>query len=403
MAASTTTRPTILRPDPRTLLPPLLACLPTAFVSPHPPPALLPQLSPILRQRLSLLSGNTSSGNGGWLSLLSWDAQRASKLGKHLEGIQFEAHPVSGELEIEDVEVIQWRRLDEETLHCRMEVAEFELLPVWLWVENDDQNGGTGAGWKLAELRVLQDKEDGTEWYTTPEEANAAKSTPAVAPPAPAAPTAQHDDDEDDDDDDYWNAYDRTPGRTPARTPAKRSPAPPAASNLRTSTVPQVGPTAEELAYFARYASEVQPALDAHDPDEETENAEIAGTSTLHGDELARAVNPTRQAVYEDTPPSYSPPPPGPQAPARYLQEEEIPAPRPTSPSSTTSVERLEALAAKEESGGVTRAEVGVRQFISTEMKSLFRLARSVGMERAEFADVVERELGVLGMFEGDD
>ena len=429
-------------PDARALLPPLLACLPTAFVSPHPPPALLPLLSPILRQRLTLLSGNTSSGNGGWLSLLSWDTSRAKKLGKHLEGVQFEAHPVSGELELEDVADISYRRLDEETLHSRLQVSEFGLLPIFVWIENDSQNGGTGTGWKLAELRVLEDgSEDSDLWHSSLDAAEAAFSKPAptassataTAVPAvaqtssqPPAPTAQHatakdEEDDDDDDDDYWAQYDSTPGRTPARTPAKHSPAPTsrpfASSNLSTSNV--VGASKEEVEYFARYASEVQPALDSHDPDEENE---IAGESTLRGEEFTRTagvdaaeregggggeVARTQKSLYQaDT------------ETEKRGRGDEFSAPRAVSPSSQGSVERLERVAMQQEtqgegkdggvsgdetSGAVTRAEVGVRQFISTEIKSLYRLAKSVGMERREFGDVVARELEVLGFMDGDD
>lgn len=415
----------VTTPDARTLLPPLLACLPTAFVSPHPPPALLPQLSPILRQRVSLLSGNTSSGNGGWLSLLSWDPQRASKLGEHLEGVQFEAHPVSGELELEDVDIIQYRQLDQETLQSRFQVSEFNLLPLYVWVQNDDQNNGTGPGWKLAELRVLEDKEDGTEWYDslsgameaasftarkplptpmTPVTSTAAHTSAAnqqrqqvyaAPPPAPAAA-------DEDDDDDYWASYDRTPGRTPARTPVKHSPAPTAARKHSTNI--QVGPTAEELEYFARYASEVQPALDSHDPDEEMENGDMAGESTLQGGEFTRPVQePVQQKSPLKTDEGDA------MAPAEVVEmvrrrQEEVPleAPRATSPSSQGSVERLERAVSAGE-GGVTRAEVGVRQFISTGMKSMYRLARSVGMDRADFEEMVQRELEVLGFMEQDD
>ncbi|KAL1297656.1 hypothetical protein AAFC00_006211 [Neodothiora populina] len=403
---------TATAPEPRTLLPPLLACLPTAFVSPHPPPALLPLLSPILRQRVTLLSGNTSSGNGGWLSLLSWDTSRASKLGKHLEGVQFEAHPVSGELELEqDVETIKWRRLDEETLQARLEVKEFDLLPVYLWVENDEgPGGGEGPGWRLAELRVLGDaREDESEWFDSAEEATAATASgKAAVGSAQASVLAQQqesqidDDDDDDDDDDYWNAYDRTPGRTPARTPAKHSPAPTAAaqtSSLRNQV--QVGPTSEELEYFSRYASEVQPALDSHDPDEEHEDLLLGGDddeqqqqtqgSTLIGDELTKAMHQQQQQQQQQQ------------------QRETIHAPLATTSSSrTSSVDRLEEHAAAtavrhgHNNGDVptVRAETGVRQFISTEIKSLFRLAKSVGIDRAEFGEILEREIGVLGLLE---
>src|ERR1700722_5722616 len=96
-------------PAPRDLLPPLLACLPTAFASSRPPPALLPLLSPILRQRVQLLSCES------WLPLLCWDAHAASKLPGIIENIQLEPPPVSGEVELRDVETIQYRRLDPET------------------------------------------------------------------------------------------------------------------------------------------------------------------------------------------------------------------------------------------------------------------------------------------------
>lgn len=61
------------------------------------------------------------------------------------------------------------------------------------------------------------------------------------------------------------------------------------------------------------------------------------------------------------------------------------------------------ALRDEEGKGGITRAEVGVRQFVGTEIKSLYRLARSVGMDRVEFTEMVERELEVLGFMDGDD
>lgn len=429
-------------PDAHTLLPPLLSCLPTAFVSNKAPPALLPLLSPILRQRVNLFSGNTSSGDGGWLTLLSWDPKRASKLATKVESLHFEPHPVSGELEVEEIEMIAYRRLDQETFQSRLELTEFDLLPVYVWCENDDG----GSGWRLAELRSLEDREDGTEWFETVAEANAASSSQTrrasvKAPPPPpstdasaasASTEAEHEDD--DEDDDYWAAYDRTPGRTPARTPVRRSPVP------TTTKSPFSGPSADELAYFARYASEVQPALDSHDPDE----PEIAdGSSTLTGEELTRggggvpatapapAVSASTstnhnhvtfddddnndqieeakeekeeeeiegRSPYDPTalPPAYAP---AGLDVAPTFSEGLISAPRARSPSnsSTGSVERLEQGAQE-----MTRAEVGVKQFVSTEIKSLFRLAKTVGIERAEFERMVRTELEVLGMMEVDE
>jgi hypothetical protein len=383
----------ITPPEPRTLFPPLLACLPTAFMSPRPPPALLPLLSPILRQRVNLLAANASSGQGGWLNLLSWSSSRSSKLGAKAENLQLEAHPVSGELELEDIDKIRYRRVDEETLQCCLQVEEFGLLPVYMWCENDAEGGQLGGttGWRLAELRALEDlSEDAAQWSSSIDAANdvfESKSHPnAPSTTIPQQATAE-DDDDDDDDDDYWASYDRTPNnRTPARTPAKRaSPAP------GTSSTSNLAPTNDELEYFARYAAEVQPALDDHDPDEE--HPETAD-STLRGGEFS-----AKKAAGE---PNTNPAPPMYAAENNEFnntlrsQKQELEAPRPTSPGS--SVDVLERGAED-----MTRAEIGVKQFISTEMKSMFRLARSVGMGREEFERIIKTEIDVLSMLEADD
>lgn len=417
-------------PSPRDLLPPLLACLPTAFVSQRPPPALLPLLSPILRQRLSLLfsSASAPTAAGGWLSLLSWDNTVAAHLAPKVESLTLEPHPSSGELEIEEPSVVEYRRLDEETLQCRMQMDEYGLVVCYLWVDNDEHGGG-GAGWRVADVRTVEDKDDGSAWYPTAESAtdafesgahnrstatngsgNGASSAPAHAS-APAPGPAAEGEAEEEDDDDYWASYDRTPGRTPARTPAKRSPAPPSNhahplshSHLSTTmTAADRARTTSELEYFARYAAEVQPALDGHDPDEENPEA---GESTLNGDSL---VTTAQQDLQHDGADALPPPYTYPHEPKSHdtpqssshpsLQQlDTLPAPRPVSPSSSQgSVERLEASAAS-----MTAAEVGVKQFISTEIKSLFRLARGVGIERSEFERLVRREVEVLGLLDGE-
>lgn len=387
----------ITAPVSRELLPPLLACLPTAFVSPRPPPALLPLLSPILRQRVNLLSSSNSAGNDGWLPLLSWDPQGASKLAGKIEGLQLEAHPVSGELELEDVNTIQYRRLDEETLQARLEVEEFDILPIYVWCTNDE--GATG--WRLAELRALEDRQDGTVWFDSTTEANeAAQAQPRHSIPTPAGNGHASTSADVDDDDDYWASYDRTPGGpTPARTPAKRSPAP----NTHTFNSMASHQSSAEDDYYARYGTEVQPALDSHDPDEETPETQ---DSTLNGQTVlqpqAQSKNPpdlNMPSYGTSIPPSSTTK----SSPAHALTstlstDQSIHTPRPTSPSSQGSVERLEQGAAE-----MTRAEVGVKQFVSTEIKSLFRLARSVGIDRGEFERIVKTQLDLLGLMEGDD
>ena len=396
-------------PAPRDLLPPLLACLPTAFISPRPPPALLPLLSPILRQRVNLLSSTVSTGTGGWLPLLSWDLARASKLGGKVEGMQLEAHPVSGELELQEIERIQYRKLDQETLQARFEVEEFELLPVYVWCDSDDQ--GAGPGWKLTELRTLEDMQDGTLWFDSELQATeaASQSQPAEAlDSSQAQPQGQTNDA--DDDDDYWASYDQTPGRTPARTPAKRSPAP----NTHAFASPSASQPSAEDDYYARYATEVQPALDSHDPEEEHTDA---GDSTLHGDSLIapQARQPEPSYPRPDSVPAQRSLFPAddkrldapidsavvsstalPQS-QHNLHNEPL-APRPTSPSSTASSRSVQRL----EQGAVdmTRAEVGVKQHIASEVKNLFRLAQSVGIDREEFDRIVRTQIDVLALME---
>ncbi|WPH00560.1 Hypothetical protein R9X50_00339000 [Acrodontium crateriforme] len=372
-------------PDPRQLLPPLLACLPLSFVSPRPPPALLPLLSPMLRQRLNYLSTSTANGaNDGWLHLLSWNSTKKSKLSDAVERMQLEPHPVSGEIEIEDGLPPQYRRLDQETLQARLRVEQFDLLPTYVWCENNE-HGKTGPGWKLADLKGMEDLDEEDQWFDTPSEANDAVNSTSGG-------NAQ----KEEDDDDYWGAYDRTPSQTPAKN---RSPAPP---SMAASTVDRQR-AQSELEYFARYSDEVQPALDAHDPDED--HAEI-GQSSLTGDALMSAqARPLQQPEHDepvDLPPLYSHQTSTNEhaVGANGGNENELSMPRPISPAnSNSSVEKLEHEAAAMD---VDRATLGIKQHISTDIKSLFRLAKSVGMDRKEFEGVVKRELEVLCLLDDE-
>lgn len=380
-------------PDPRELLPPLLACLPTAFASPRPPPALLPLLTPILRQRVQLLSASRSDS---WLPLLSWDRQAASKLPAAIERIQIEPHPVSGEVEFEDVDEIQYRRADPETLHCRLHVEEFNLLPIYLWCMGDGQGGG--SGWRLAELKTLEDKDDGYEWQESVQDAD--RNIGHSGHSNSAANVELQDgkaEPDDDDDSAYWAAYDRTPGRTPA----KRSPAP--ATNKSNSSVQL--PTTSELAYFARYMAEVQPAMD---PSDSSQPGMAPGESTLNGNTFTVGTRGVRRDPNESiiSGPSDYDSPLSPQQPVfsgggsvRPIgAEDAILHPRPSSSSSSSmsgSVDRLEREAASH-----SQAEVGIKQHISTDIKSLYRLARSAGIDRVEFERIVKTELEVLSMMD---
>ena len=395
-------------PSPRDLLPPLLACLSTATSSKQVPPGLIPLLSPILRQRIQLLASDI------WLPLLCWDSQIGSKLQDIVGRISIEPHPVSGEIEVEEPESILYRRSDPETLHARLTLRDFDLLPTYLWCTG----GEGGDGWKLSELRGLEYIEDGTEWFKSMAEANEAGfrrkptatngTSSLVTTQTTSQPSSASQKEEDEDDDDYWAAYDRTPGRTPQ---AKRSPAPMLNSRVQL-------PSQSELEYFARYAAEVQPALDAHDPDEP---APAPGESTLNGDSLnleAQTRRQPEQHLEQFPSPEFSPESNGIHAIDNHtytrrdsptnlnekpehieMLEESYAAlnhPRASSPAS--SVEILEREAERS-----SNAELAIKQHISTDLKSLFRLARTAGIDREEFERIVKRELEVLPMLEMDE
>jgi hypothetical protein len=373
-------------PDARELLPPLLACLSTANLSKQPPPALLPLLSPILRQRVQLLASDD------WLSLLCWDKEAASRLPQVVEKIHVEPHPASGEIEVEDPDETLYRRSDPETLHARLILGEYGIVTAYLWCTG----GEKGNRWELAELRGIKDADDGTEWFSDLSEANEAGfRRKAVKTNGfknhDASPAQEPEQQQEDDDDDYWAAYDRTPSATPHKGP---SPAPP--TNGRT----QVGPTQSELEYFSRYASEVQPAMDPHDPDEE---AAAPGESTLTGNSFTPQSHPTdttdvtqganvdRRDSVRDEKPSVR------TEPIEISQFASLNHPRPSSSASSNSVGNLERQAQSN-----SQAERAIKQHISTDFKSLFRLARATGIEREEFERLIKRELETLPLLEQD-
>lgn len=397
-------------PDSRELLPPLLACLTTASAFKQPPSALLPLLSPILRQRVQLLASDN------WLPLLCWDNEIASRLPQVASKLHVEPHPASGEIEVEDPDEILYRRSDAETLHAKLILGEYGLAPTYLWCTGGEQ----GNHWALAELRGIRDADDGTEWFPTMGEATEAgfRRKPMKTNGVPTQESSLHPEpapqgEQDDDDDAYWAAYDRTPGRTPQ----KRSPAPATSSRV------QVGPTQTELEYFARYATEVQPAMDPHDPDEEVS---APGESTLNGNSLNLQSEPQIETIRSRGPEAMDhiasipvtdvsevlnaenrldedrKDSPCESKPEHIDQVDEdryaaLNHPRPSSSASSNSVERLE-----REAESHSQAELAIKQHISTDLKSLFRLARTAGIEREEFERIVKRELEVLPLLEQD-
>lgn len=361
-----------------TIVVPLLACLPAAAASPSPPTALLPLLSPILRQRVQLLSGANSEP---WLQLLCYDASNASKLDTIVKNERFEPHPISGEVEVDwdDETQLQYRRVDEETLQALISLKGLGLTVRLIWCVNDEAGGGDG--WRIGEVGVF-DGIDSTWGEITVSAAEACFDSSSRHPSAPS--TNGHKADEyEDDDDDYWAQYDKTPGHTPA---PKHSPGPQAPGSI-----------SNDEDYYAQYAS-VQPAMDNHDPDEAQEQGNIE--SSLGRDDITHELqfsiathselNGTSNAWSENT--------------SNHHISSRLAQPRPTSSAGSSGSETVERLEKKaEDAASIGSSEIGIKQHISTSIKSLYRLAKVAGIQRNEFERLVRTELDVLSLMDEHD
>ncbi|KAE8446373.1 hypothetical protein EG329_011978 [Mollisiaceae sp. DMI_Dod_QoI] len=386
----------ILPPKTEQLLGPLLASLPAASISPSPPTALLPLLSPILRQRVQLLS---SSSQEPWLPLLCYDAMKVSKLEQAVKNERFEPHPVSGEVEIDweyDVQ-LRYKRFDEETLQSLASLRDLDLSVKLVWCVNDELGGGDG--WRIGEVGVYEPDVDsswGQNTISQAEEAHEHYSTPLLSSynrsnGTNGLLTPDADVMDEDDDDDYWAQYDNTPARTPA--PKDSAPAP-----MTSSADQEAHADDDEASYYAQYAS-VQPAMDNHDPDEAEQNGTVE--SSLGRDEIAHEIQQTLSHEHEHS--SASVWSQLQEADDQGLTNGELAHPRPgssTGSSGSDTVAKLERGAAA--SAAQQQSEVGIKQHIGTSVKSLYRLARVAGIERDEFERLVRTELDCLGLMDED-
>ncbi|KAF4335721.1 hypothetical protein FBEOM_10416 [Fusarium beomiforme] len=387
-------------PDTTQLLAPFLPALPPSAISTEPAIGILPLLSPILRQRVKLLS---TSGTEPWIRLLCYDKAKIPGLVQIAQGGSLEPHPVSGEVEVDwdyDAE-IRFRRVDEETLQALVALSTLGLAFQLIYCVGDVEGGGDG--WRVGEVSVADKPSPFLQFGGASSIAEAERqfreTQAKVTNQAKDirghinslhVPHNGHEDD-DDDDDDYWARYDATPSRTPAQ---KQSPAPPSKS---TSQIGDVRVSSAEDAYFAQYDS-VQPAMDNHDPDEEEAAAQIApplGFDRTQESVEATELNETHggwtlaeieksdssQIQNGDT-----------ERHAALLH------PRPASSASSNgseTVAKLEASAGKQ-----TQNEFGVKQHVSRSIRSLFMLSRASGIDRQEFESLVRAELDILGMVE---
>ncbi|KAM6539081.1 hypothetical protein FALCPG4_000913 [Fusarium falciforme] len=393
-------------PDTAQLLAPFLPAIPPAAISKQPAIGILPLLSPILRQRVNILS---SSSTEPWLRLLCYDTSKVPELTQIAQGGSLEPHPVSGEVEVDwdyDAE-IRYRRVDQETLQALVALSNLGLAFQLVYCVGDQEGGGDG--WRVGEVTTTDKPSPFSQFggvsniaeaerqFEEAQAKKATKQTTSATNHSLHVPNGGLEDE--DDDDDYWARYDATPARTPAQ---KQSPAPP---SMPTSQVGDHRTSSAEDAYFAQYDT-VQPAMDNHDPDDEeaAKQAQIVpplglGRVVTHDSAEATELNETQGAwTLAELDKSDS-------SPTRSGDDSERHAallhPRPASSASSNgseTVAKLEASAGKQEQN-----EFGVKQHVSRSIRSLYMLARASGIDRQEFERIIHTELDVLGMVEDHD
>lgn len=385
------------------LLGPILPAIPPAAASALPADGVLPFLSPILRQRVKILS---SSSTDPWLRLLCYDPAKAPRLAEIAASGNLDPHPVSGEVEVDwdyDAET-RYRRIDQETLQALVSLSELGLAFQLVYCVNDAEGGGDG--WRVGEIttaekpapfsvfggfptldeaeRQFQQLQATAKTTSKPVEANghlaANPSTSVATPPV----------DDDDDDDGYWAQYDATPAnRTPATT---RSPAPTSMGGARAGGAAggsmlaaggAAGTVADDDDYFAQY-DEVQPAMDNYDPEE----ADAAQQAQIDVPPLG--LNSAAAVSAAQRPDEYPP----------VNGKSPILQPRPESSASSTgshTVAKLEASAGLQE-----QSEFGVKQHVSRSIRSLYMLSKASGIDRQEFERLVQTELNLLSLAEDE-
>lgn len=407
----------ITPPDFNRLLAPILPALPTATVSTEPAVGILPLLSPILRQRVKLFSSGSTEP---WLKLLSYDTAKAAQLIELVQNGSLEPHPVSGEVEVDwdyDAET-RYKRLDRETLQALTVLVDLGLAFQLVYCVNDAEGGGDG--WRVGEVTVADKAVPFSQFggVATIAQAEAKFQAPRISEPSAissnGSSTSGSDHLEDDDDDGYWDRYDATPARTPAnnRSPAPQAPqagtgagasATTSASHWSAYNASAAMDDDDDDDYYAQYDS-VQPAMDNHDPDEEAMlRAHVQPPLGLghSNDPVVVTDAPEPQNFWSSTETDSN-------TNNNHSQEDALLSarelallhPRPRSSASSSShgsitVAKLEASAGKQEQN-----EFGVKQHVSRSIRSLYLLARSSGIEREEFEQLVKREMDVLSLVE---
>lgn len=306
---------------------------------------------------------------------------------------------MSGEVELDwDAVRLRYKRVDEETLQCLVAIPDIQLSVKLIWCVNDEMGGGDG--WRIGEVSVLDDGEenwghssilDAEKTFVVPTPGHLSTYNRTNGTNSLLTPEA-----EEDDDDDYWAQYDNTPARTPGPQDHSSRPILPTGNGDIQMD--------DDASYYAQYAT-VQPALDNHDPDEAQQNGEVE--SSLGKDEVTHSLHQhlsTHPELHNTSAAWSQPGEEGADNYATLQRAEGLAHPRPgssTGSSGSETVAKLEkrvaAHAEREQS------ETGIKQHIGTSVKSLYRLAKVAGIDRAEFERIVRTELDCLGLMDQDD
>lgn len=385
----------IHKPDLNELLPPLLSHLPLGFASAQAPPSLLPLLSPILRSRVQLLQGTEDS----WLALLTWSRAAsnsdAEALLNHLKEQEFTPHYNSGEVEIGDYDLLGIKRVDPEMLEARAVLKDRELLVRYVWVTEDSE--GDSDTWKVLEVEVLNgegfDEGDEDNWHQTVAEAEKAYvdsisetktviqklGTLSVQDKKP-----QEEKDDDDDEDAYWARYDCGNSESPAPEEMEAGPSEDEYFSRYGQVDSQIGgsyETTSQINSFTPSGYEAEPATKTFEP---IPQYPISFHSRFPG------LNPVELSYSSDsqTPSDTSTPPTTLSVPAG---DADMKTPVP---------ETRKRSGSNQSRSSSVSSETGIRQHISTTMKSLYRLAKSGGIEREEFQRLVRVEMELLTLMD---
>ncbi|POS85216.1 hypothetical protein EPUL_002846 [Erysiphe pulchra] len=362
------------------LVTPLLASLCVAGVSTSPPCAVLPLLSPILRQRVQLLS---SSSQESWISFLCYDDAVASKLKTLQDSPYLELHPVSGQVEIDwdSDSKIQFRRLDRETLEALVSLHILDLTVKLVWCVNDTNGIDGQDGWRIGEIGActMNDENWGAETIHLAEQEFTLKESQKHSriTSRKSSIKAEIEEEKEEDDDKYWAQYDNIAAETPADIQS-----PVNAKN------PLAGVEGDDE-YYAGYDM-VQPALDNHDPEKSIVKGLLDKKVTQNPGNLSSSLfDPSISSLQHN---GYEAWPEDSAASSVFFTKKSLPLPFSGDDSEIVSNGLTEAMPERQ----AIMSENAIKTHIGTSLKSLYRLSQSAGIGQGEFYRLVRTQLDLM-------